>query len=525
MLMNPINNIKKLKKRQNKIKNFMDDNIKYNNIQLILNNLKSTEKNILWFWEDITDDIQSLYDMIYLNIPFIKNQINSNEIILNIFNIYKIYIGPFLTIFTPIITILIPYIILLFFGYHIQFKKFMGIIYNYSSIFSSLTNIIPKKYITGTKYFTYFMTSIYIFIYLRAGYMDLRSSYDTNKIINILHKKINKIAFFVKNVYELRKITNIINCNDIDENLHYLYNLFKGDIFQIEPKLLTNKGKILSCYYKFLENKDKMISLFIYVGKIDKYLSIIKLYQENKKNNNKYSFVKYVDYDYPYINIKKLWHPNLFNKAITNDIIIGKNNNNKNLLITGPNKSGKSIFIKSLALSILFSQTMGITCSSKFISTPFTILNSYLHIPDNVGYESLFEAEMYRAKDHIDILKNLKKKEFAFIIMDEIFTSTNFIEGYSAAYAITKKLSNIENSISVITTHFTELYQLEEITNKKILNYRFNIKYDNNKIIIYPHKIERGFSKQYIALELLKKNNFDDDIIKDALNICKILKN
>ena len=40
---------------------------------------------------------------------------------------------------------------------------------------------------------------------------------------------------------------------------------------------------------------------------------------------------------------------------------------------------------------------------------------------------------------------------------------------------------------------------------------------DNN---IFNYKLKRGFSNQYIALELLRKNDFDEDIIKDALEMC-----
>ena len=179
----------------------------------------------------------------------------------------------------------------------------------------------------------------------------------------------------------------------------------------------------------------------------------------------------------------------------------------KNLLITGPNKSGKSIFIKSVATSILFSQTIGITPAFKFTSTPFKTINSYLHIPDITGKASLFEAEMYRAKDHIEELNSMSKDDFSFIIMDEIFTSTNYVEGYSAAYSICKKLCNYENSISIITTHFTGLHKIEEETDGKIVNYKFVIDRDEDGNIIYEHKLREGYSEQYIALELLKNNN------------------
>ena len=131
---------------------------------------------------------------------------------------------------------------------------------------------------------------------------------------------------------------------------------------------------------------------------------------------------------------------------------------------------------------------------------------------------------MYRAKDHIVELNNMKDNEFSFIIMDEIFTSTNYIEGYSAAYSICKKLSNYNNSISIITTHFTGLNKIEKETNGNIVNYKFMINRDKDNNIVYEHKLRRGYSKQYIALELLKNNNFDKDVIDNAIKMCNTLK-
>ena len=71
-----------------------------------------------------------------------------------------------------------------------------------------------------------------------------------------------------------------------------------------------------------------------------------------------------------------------------------------NVVITGPNAAGKSTFIKALSLSILFSQTICIVPASNFVLTPFTLINTYLNIPDCKGKESLFEAEMNRVFRH-----------------------------------------------------------------------------------------------------------------------------
>jgi DNA mismatch repair ATPase MutS len=76
-----------------------------------------------------------------------------------------------------------------------------------------------------------------------------------------------------------------------------------------------------------------------------------------------------------------------------------------------------------------------------------------------------------------------------------------------------------------VTTHYTDLEILEKDTKGKIKNYKFEISYNENKDIIFNYLIKEGISRQYIALELLEKNGFSDDIIIDAKNICSKIKN
>ena len=74
-----------------------------------------------------------------------------------------------------------------------------------------------------------------------------------------------------------------------------------------------------------------------------------------------------------------------------------------------------------------------------------TLINTYLNIPDCKNKESLFEAEMHRSRDYLNKLKELGEQDFSFIVMDEIFSSTNPEEGISGAYAICNKLSDYKN--------------------------------------------------------------------------------
>ena len=67
---------------------------------------------------------------------------------------------------------------------------------------------------------------------------------------------------------------------------------------------------------------------------------------------------------------------------------------------------------------------------------------------------------MLRSKEYISKLKSNDKP--AFIIMDEIFSSTNYIEGFSGAYAILNKISKFNKSLFIVTTHYNKLSKLQE---------------------------------------------------------------
>lgn len=511
-LKQPTNKISKLITRQNNIKKLLKNNNLCMTINNIINNLRGSEGDTLWFWNNQDDNINSLYEIIYFTIPMIDKYLNKNEFILNVSNIYKIFISPSTTIFIPIISFILPYILLLLFYKSISFKTFIKLIYTgLTSSFSLVQYIIPN-YGGLARYISILLAGIWGLLYIQSGYNSVRLAMDTHKIINILHKKMNIIYDIYKKVKKLYKIINkkLTLDSKIMDELKYFDELFRS--YNNKIQIFNNKGRILSVYRKFLDKKESLINILKYLGELDALCSLVKLY-----NTNNYCFAKYSKVTYPLIYIKDLWHPYLDKNAITNNVKLDMNN--RNMLITGPNKAGKSTYIKSMAIAVLFSQSLGIVSASKCHIKPFKIINTYLHIPDMIGYESLFEAEMQRAADHISLLK--RNIGTSFIIMDEIFTSTNYVEGYSAAYAVIKKLTKYSQSNSIITTHFTGLNEIENETNGVIKNYMFTINRDKDGNIEYVYKLRRGYSKQYIALELLKNNNFEKDVIDNALEICK----
>ena len=77
--------------------------------------------------------------------------------------------------------------------------------------------------------------------------------------------------------------------------------------------------------------------------------------------------------------------------------------------------------------------------------------------------------------------------------------------------------------ISVITTHYSYLTEIEKESDKRIKNYKMNLERNNGEII-FNYKISKGISQEHIALELLKNKNFASKIVNKAYKIQEKIK-
>ena len=120
---------------------------------------------------------------------------------------------------------------------------------------------------------------------------------------------------------------------------------------------------------------------------------------------------------------------------------------------------------------------------------------------------------MNRCKNIIDNLDN----KFYYLIVDEIFNSTNPVEGISCSYSFIELLNKYKNILGIYSTHYTYITKLEENV-KNIGNLKVNVNRKDNKII-FPYKIEKGISNDFIALELLKEKGFSNKFINKSIKI------
>jgi DNA mismatch repair protein MutS len=187
----------------------------------------------------------------------------------------------------------------------------------------------------------------------------------------------------------------------------------------------------------------------------------------------------------------------------------------KNMIISSPNKSGKTTILKTTTLNIIFSQQIGCGFYDSAVINPYTHIHSYLNIPDTSGRDSLFQAESRRCKDIIDIISKyddpLKYRHFC--IFDELYSGTNPDEASKAGHAFLKYLAKYENVNFILTTHYFAICK-KFINSHHIQNYKMNVNINADGTFEYTYKIKRGISKIKGAIRVLKDMDYPAEIIE-----------
>jgi hypothetical protein len=194
----------------------------------------------------------------------------------------------------------------------------------------------------------------------------------------------------------------------------------------------------------------------------------------------------------------------------------------KNLIITGPNASGKTTQLKTTAINIIFTQQFGVGFYEACDLAPYTHIHSYLNIPDTSGRDSLFQAEARRCKEIIDVIdaETASSGSRHFCIFDELFSGTNAEEATSASYGFLKYIQKHENVDFILTTHFVKLckkVKKNQGAGLRIANYKMDaeLRPDTLNGIHFTYKLVGGISKIKAAKLILMQMGFPEEIIKN----------
>lgn len=194
-----------------------------------------------------------------------------------------------------------------------------------------------------------------------------------------------------------------------------------------------------------------------------------------------------------------LGHPLLTdNQRVRNNISLGTPQ--RMFLVTGSNMSGKSTFLRTLGVNLLFAQMGSVVCAKRMEFLPMRLLTS-LHQSDSLQENtSYFFAELKKLKS---ITKQIENGTVALVLLDEILRGTNSEDKRYGTQKVIEKLMNF-GCLTLIATHDLELGRLQESHVEIIENLCFESQIIENDLL-FDYKLRKGVAKNKNATFLLKK--------------------
>lgn len=181
----------------------------------------------------------------------------------------------------------------------------------------------------------------------------------------------------------------------------------------------------------------------------------------------------------------------------------------KPVLITGSNASGKSTFLKSVAINALLAQTVN-TCPAEEYSAPFYRIYSSMALADNIeSGESYYIVEIKSLKRIVDASQRPGAAILCFI--DEVLRGTNTVERIAASSEILKNLAS-NGVMCFAATHDIELTHILE---DYYSNYHFTEEVEDDNVV-FSYVLQDGRATSRNAIKLLKIIGYDNAIIDNS---------
>ena len=499
-----------LKDNQTLLKNYKNINNKYINYS-------PNYKNITDIWYNILDEDDFKDKYYYFDWPMLEF-LNKSDIVLLCLTLCNLA-SPIISLFTPIILLIIPFIFIKIKGLDLTMGQYMSIL-----------SIIAQQHAIGKLLFNFNNVDVQEKVYLSLSFAFYIYSLYQNTMVCIktynniikIHKNLNELNIYLD--YTIDTINNYKKYsfglkshnnfnNELEDKLNILISLKNKIKYIKEFKFNCNNiyelGFVLKCFYELHENSkynDAIIYSFGFNGYVDCVEGLIFNIQENKIN-----LCDFIEENKKSV-IKKSYYASLKNsKHIKNNIKL-----NKNIIITGPNASGKTTVLKSTLINIIISQQFGCGFYNSAKLCPFKYIHCYLNIPDTSGRDSLFQAEARRCKEILDII-NLNKKDKHFCVFDEIYSGTNPEEAVTSATSFLKYLVKNKNVSCLITTHFIKVCKkLNDDVN--FANFNMKTTTDVNKSLTYKYELTKGISNVKGGIHVLRKLNYPIEIMNSLVN-------
>ena len=343
-----------------------------------------------------------------------------------------------------------------------------------------------------------------------TGIKNLKISY--NKIfgyfIEVNRNQIDKVP-----IRYIRKQTVANNERYITEDLKVLEDKVLGS----EEKALELENDIFSQLKKILL---KYISSFQQIASAISTLdAVVSLAVVAVKNNyckpnisSGIKELKIIDGRHPVVEqfIQK-------GQFVENDAFLDENEN-RIMIITGPNMAGKSTYMREIAIITLLAH-IGSFVPAREASIPITDrIFTRVGASDDLAFgQSTFMVEM---SEVAHILANATNKSL--VVLDEIGRGTSTFDGLSIAWSVVEHLADKYKAKTLFATHYHELTELEGVI-YGVKNYKIAVKEIDDKIV-FLRKIVRGGANKSFGIEVARLAGLPNEVLDRAREISENLE-
>jgi hypothetical protein len=501
-----------LKDNQTLLKDYKPLGVKYTDYS-------KNYKNIVDIWNELKIDA-GFKDRYYFIEWDMLEFLNRSEWFLQFMSIYNL-LSPIISLLVPIIILIIPFFIIKLKGLQITINEYIDvlkIVANQNAIGKLF--VVNFNQINSQEKFYIFISA---FFYLFSIYQNFMVCVRFNKNMKTIHSHFNEIRIYIdhtinsmENYLEYSK--NLQTHNEfnsqvrekleilkrIQEKIQYItdYNMFNFS-------KIKEIGYVFKCFYELHTDKVYDNAIMYSLG-FNGYMDCLKGLQNNILER-KINFTTFINESKKTV-LENSYYANLKNLNPTKNTIKLK----KNMIITGPNASGKTTILKSTLINILFSQQFGCGFYDSAKLKPFNHIHCYLNIPDTSGRDSLFQAEARRCKEILDaIIVNPLRDETHLCAFDELYSGTNPEEAEQSATAFMKYIIKYTNVSCILTTHFIKVCKKLK-KSKNIINYKMLTEKENNNLI-YKYTLVEGISDIKGGMIVLQQMNYPKEIVDNNL--------
>jgi len=491
--------------------------------QKILKNFQPVDcevdfSQIIDIWDEIKNDTGFKEKYHYIDWPMWE-YLNKSEWFLQILSLYNLT-SPVLSFIVPIVILFVPFFIIKAKGLPITFAEYLDVL-----------KIVAANHAIG-KLFTQFGSvkmeeKIYLIVsagfYIFSIYQNILTCFRFHQNMIKIHSHLKYIEKYIdfteKNMYNFLQYSEGLSSyysfnTRLKERITILVGLKEKlktiTPYQLHVRKIMELGAVLKYFYDLYDDiplNDVFMYSFGFNGYIDNISGIKRNITDGFIRFSKFSSRKRKNV------FKKAYYPSLMKSGpVKNDYQF-----KKNIILTGPNASGKTTILKSSLINIIFTQQMGCGFYESAIIRPFDYIHCYLNIPDTSGRDSLFQAEARRCKEILDHIRDVNNDgKTHFCAFDELYSGTNPTDAVMSSLAFMEFLLKRKNVTCILTTHFIEVCKNLE-SNLAVENYHMLTQNKTGTTdFTYTYKLKKGISELRGGLKILSDMNYPKEIMDKA---------